>query len=80
MATNKFPEIYTQLREELLKEIYNDVIQLPSELKLVNRFKTSRNTICCGIAQLNNERLVYSVKTGVSSFWNLHRWIRSSSS
>lgn len=35
---------------------------LPTELELVDRFKTSRNTIRRAIAQLNAEGLVYSVK------------------
>nr|WP_249274433.1 GntR family transcriptional regulator [Enterococcus sp. 9E7_DIV0242] len=59
---NKFFDIYTQLKEEVREGIYNDTMLLPTELELVGRFKTSRNTIRRAIAQLNAEGLVYSVK------------------
>ncbi|WYJ88967.1 GntR family transcriptional regulator, trehalose operon transcriptional repressor [Enterococcus sp. 9E7_DIV0242] len=62
MAVNKFFDIYTQLKEEVREGIYNDTMLLPTELELVGRFKTSRNTIRRAIAQLNAEGLVYSVK------------------
>lgn len=62
MAANKFFDIYTQLKEEVREGIYNDTMLLPTELELVERFKTSRNTIRRAIAQLNDEGLVYSVK------------------
>lgn len=62
MALNKFSNIYNQLKEEIIEGIYNDTMLLPTELELVERFKTSRNTIRRAIAQLNDEGLVYSVK------------------
>lgn len=62
MAANKFFDIYTQLKDEVREGIYNDTMLLPTELELVERFKTSRNTIRRAIAELNNEGLVHSVK------------------
>ncbi|MGL9730280.1 GntR family transcriptional regulator [Enterococcus sp. DIV0756] len=62
MAANKFSEIYLQLKKEVREGLYNDTLLLPTELELVDRFKTSRNTIRRAIAKLNDEGLVYSVK------------------
>ncbi|OTN78287.1 GntR family transcriptional regulator [Enterococcus faecium] len=62
MVKVKFESIYNELRKEILEGIYNDTMLLPTEMSLVERFASSRNTIRRAIQQLNDEGFVYSVK------------------
>lgn len=62
MSSNKFETIYTALKEEIIEGVYNDTMLLPTEMLLVERFGTSRNTVRRAIQVLNDEGLVYSVK------------------
>lgn len=62
MPKNKFSDIYDTLKREILEGIYNDTMLLPTEMSLIEKFNTSRNTVRRAIKQLNDEGLVYSVK------------------
>lgn len=62
MPKNKFSDIYSTLKKEIQEGIYNDTMLLPTEMLLIERFETSRNTVRRAIKQLNDDGLVYSVK------------------
>lgn len=59
---NKFRDIYDTLKNEINEGLYNDTMVLPTEMALIERFGTSRNTVRRAIQLLNEEGLVYSVK------------------
>lgn len=59
---NKFRDIYDTLKNEINEGLYNDTMVLPTEMALIERFGTSRNTVRRAIQLLNEEGLVYSVR------------------
>ena len=59
---NKFRDIYDTLKNEINEGLYNDTMVLPTEMALIERFGTSRNTVRRAIQLLNEDGLVYSVK------------------
>lgn len=59
---NKFRDIYDTLKNEINEGLYNDAMVLPTEMALIERFGTSRNTVRRAIQLLNEDGLVYSVK------------------
>ena len=42
---NKFRDIYDTLKNEINEGLYNDTMVLPTEMALIERFGTSRNTV-----------------------------------